>query len=362
MVSLQYCMQDMHSRQWSPAVLPHANCMTLSGGNSTVGTLPEEDGRGQQNIAELNCATEVSASVQTTTAADCETDTLLSSNELQQASSRHETTTGNLTAAKSNLGSVRVPASAMLYCSMAASTLNPMAGSTRLEGIAPFGTMPAQPSSPEHDSVESESESEADLCQQMQPSTRQEQLIASCSAAGKSYAGVPDHAELHAAPFAAVLESSSSSSSPFAPSSMVADSMSTPKAGISERSGPAVHDALPQLPESRHSKGLQQLWNSVAHTPLPVPSPCSMAVDHSKLDRLQCKEQGHQHVLVPEMTAPAEGTSQSSIVSTMSGSAASELIERATAHLARSKSPMEGDKSSHRSVPAAVVYMGLIKQ
>lgn len=337
-------MQGMHSRQGSSAMLQHTMSMNLSEGNCTLGMLPEEDGGGEQNIciAELKRANEVASSVQPTSAADSETDTLLSSDATQESSCRHETMTGDLTAAKPNLNGVHAPASAMLYHTRTAS----MADSTRLEGSSPIGPMPAQPRSPAPGSVESE----ADL--EMQASTRRAQLFASCSTADESYAGVPDDAQLRVIPSADVEESSSRVSSPLAPFSMVADSMGTPTSGISERSSPADQHPLPHLPESKHSRGLQQLWNSVAHTPLPVPSPCSMAVQHSKLNRRQYEEQGHQRVLVPEMTTPAAGASQSSTVSAVStvrDSAASELTERATAHSAGSRSmPMEGAESPHR--------------
>lgn len=340
-------------------MLQHTISMNVSDSNSTLGTLLEGDGRGGPDIAELNCANEVAASVQPSTAPGPETDALLSSDVSQQASSKHETTAGNLTAAKSSLcglGSAHAPASAMLGCNRAAS----MADSTTLEGSVPIGLMPAQSSSPENDSFESE----ADLHQPMQASARPEQLILSCPAADKSYAGgnsffgaqghmVPDYVQLHGIPSAAGVNQlkPSSKSSPLAPClvTAVADSMSTSKASISDRRDSAVQHAIPHLPESKHSKGLQQLWNSVAHTPLTVPSPCSMASKHSKLGRWQCEEQGYQRVLGPEVTTPTEGMSQSSAVSTMSGSAASEVTERATAYLAGSRSmPMGGAASPPR--------------
>ena len=344
-------MQGIHSRQGPPAMLQHTVSMDVSEGNSTLETLLEEDGRGEPDIAELHRANEVAGSVhvQPSTAPGSETDALLSSEVTQQATSRHETTADNLTAAKSSLGSggsAHAPASAMLHCNRAAS----MAHSTMLEGSAPIGLVPAQPSSPEHDSLESET----DLHQSMQASARPEQSIYSCPAADKSYAGVPDDVQLPVIPSAAgfnQLKPSSSKSSPLALCSVtaVADSMSTPKADISGRIDPALHDALPHVPESRHSKGLQQLWNSVAHTSLTVPSPCSMASKHSKLHRWQVEEQSHQRVLVPEMTTRAEGTSQASAVSTMSGSAASEVTERTTAYSGGSRSmPMGGAESPHR--------------
>ena len=297
----------MHSRQGSPAMLQHS--VNLSEGNSR--TLSEEDCRGEQNVAELNCAYEVAVSAQPSTAAGSKSDTLLSSNVTQQASCSHEMMASNLTAAQTSLGSIHAPASAMLYCTRAVSIADPMVP----EGSAPIGHMPTRSSSPQHDSLQSE----ADRSQQMQAS----------------------------ATLAAVVESSSSMCSPLAPSLAVADSMlSTPKAGISEDCGPAGHHTLPHLPESRHSKGLQQLWNSVAHTPLTVPSPCSMAGKHSKLDRRQCDD---QRVLIPEMTTPVERPPQSSTVSSVSGSAASEVTESATAHSAGSRStPVGGVESPHR--------------
>ena len=329
----------MQGGQSSPAMWQ--NSMNPSEGNSTLGTPPVERGKGEQNVPELNCANEGAGSVPPSTAACSDTAALLR-DAAQQSNLRDEMTAGHLTAAVSCRGSLYIPVEH--NCTRAEST---MAASTMLEGSAPTALLPAQPSSPEHDSLQSE----ADLFQQMEASFTREQLLASCPAAGESPAEVPDDAQLHVIPSAAGLnqfESSSSNGSPSAPSSRVAASMSTPKAGISDRSGPAIQHALPYLPESRHSKGLQQLWNSVAHTPLTVPSPCSMAGKHSKLDTRQCEEQGHQSVLMPEMATHAEGISQR-IVSTVSSSAASGLTESATAHSAGSRSmPVGGAESPHR--------------
>lgn len=295
---------------------------SLSESNSALATLlVKDDSRGRENAAVQDPANKVADSVQSRTTTGQETGGLLSSSVVQQASTFYKT-------AESSASSMHGPASPVPGCTRAAST----ADVPRQQGSAPTvggtGLMPAQPSNPDH-------------------------LIASCPAADEGYAGLLDDTQLHISPFAAIEEASSSDGSPSAPSAAVAGSMSTPKAGISDRSSPAVHFALPHLPESRHSKGLQQLWNSMAHTPLMVPSPCSMTGKQSKQGRRQSEEQGHQPVLVSEMSTAAEGTSQSS---SMRGSAAPEVTEGPTAHPAGLMStPMGGAENPYRCVLAAFV-------
>lgn len=303
------CPQGVECRQDRTAIQQQS--MSLSESNSPLGMPSVQDGRGKENTAVQDTAIQVADSVQPCTTKGHETHSLLlSSNLVQQASTLYEST-------RSSASSLHGAASSMPGCTRAAL----MADAPRQQGSAPTGMMPAQPSSPNH-------------------------LIASCPTADEDCAGLPRDTQLHISPFAATDAASSSSGSPLAPSAADAGSMSTAKASISDRSGPAVHYALPCLPESRHSKGLQQLWSAMAHTPLAVPSPCSMSAKQSEQGRRRRAEQGHQPVLMSEVTAAAEWASQSS---SMSGNATLEVPERATAHSAGSGStPVGGAESSLR--------------
>ena len=279
---------------------------SLSESNGALGTLLVEDSRGKENTAVQHTANEVANSVQPRTIEGRETASLLSSSVLQQASTLYET-------AESSTSSINGPPSSVPDCTRAAS----MADAPRQQGNTPTDWTPAQLSNPDH-------------------------LIASCTATHERYEGLPDEAKLHIGSFAAMNAASSSpGGSPLAPSVADAGSMCSAKAGTSDRSRPVP----PHLPESRHSKGLQQLWNSTPHTPLMVPSPCSMTGKQSKQGRRHSEEQGHQLVLSSETSTTAEGASQSS---SMSGSAVSEVTEGATAHSAVLWSmPMGGADSPH---------------
>lgn len=300
------CLQGLQCRQDPPAMRQHSTSLAES--NSALGMLPVEDSRGKQHTALQESANEVADLVQPRTTTGHETGSLLSSNVVQQASTLYET-------AGSSASSMHGPAPSRPDCTKAAL----VADEPRPQGSAPTGMIPAQPSTPGH-------------------------LIASCTATAEGYTGPPHDTYLPISPFAAMSAASSSSGgSPLTPSAAVAGSMTTPKAGTLVRNSPAVHTALPHLPESRHSTGLQQLWNSVAHTPLMVPSPCSMTGKQSKHGRRHSEEESHQPVLISEITIAAEGASQSS---SMRGSAASEVTDGATAHSTGSEATSIG--SAHR--------------
>ena len=309
----------MQSRRAAPT-MPQRS-MHLSRGDSILETLPVDDGRGKQHVAVLTSPNEAAESAQPSMAGPETHNLMLSRDAAQQASIRGEVTAGNLTAAESSVDGIHeihAHASATPSCIKAGSMSDP----TRQEGSALTDLTPVQSSSQEH-------------------------WIAPSPASDQSYAGDSNNTQLDITSSVAVMDASSNSSL-VAPLSAYEGNIITPKAGVADRSDPVIHHAHLHLPESRHSKGLQQLWNCVAHTPLTLPSPSSMTGNHSKQDRRQasCEDQSHQRELVTGLTTPAEVTSQSS---SAVGSAASEVTERATTHAVRlSAMPTEDAESPHR--------------
>ena len=116
------------------------------------------------------------------------------------------------------------------------------------------------------------------------------------------------------------------------PSSAQNGSSSASTVGSLGPSAASVVTASQGLPESRHSKGLQQLWNCVAHTQFAVPSPHAVTDDHSQAGaRLQYEEQSQQPLLLSDLASPVEvpySTTPSALsglaVEPMSGSGMSE--------------------------------------
>lgn len=297
--AIQCCMQGMQHRRGSPVLQQLSP--NLPSSDSTPETRPEDNSRKEQNVAVLACTNKVTGSVQPSLRRGCDTTMLgLSTNASLQANVRHQSTATNPTAIQSSADSIHDPASAMSTSTNAGAVSDP----ARQEGNAL-----------------------TDLTTALSSSRRTAKHLASLSTArDESCTGAQYETQLNINS-SAVMAEATSSSSPLLPSSAKVGGRSTPEAGMSVRSNPADQQELPQVPESRHSKGLQQLWNCVAHTPLAVPSPCRVT---GKQDRRQtsCEEQGHGPVLVFDLSIPAE-VIESSITSS---GAASEMTDSATAH------------------------------
>lgn len=282
-------MQGKRQRQVPPVLQQHKQ--DLSRGDSAPEMLPRDGSKQEQDVAVLASKRQVAGSGQPSTSKVGETNMVELTDVAQQANVRRERTADNLKATQSRADIVHATASAV-------------SANTKAAAVPTF-----QPSS----------------------HCRAEHLVAwaSAAAADESLAGAVNNTQLNTGP-AIVTAEASSNRSQSAPSSANAGSMSTPTPGISDRRDSVGQQALLHMPEeSRHSKGLQQLWNCVAHTPLTVPSPCSMTGNCRMQHRRQTsfEEQGHQRVLVPDLATPSQVLQSS----TASSSAASEVTEGATA-------------------------------
>ena len=114
--------------------------------------------------------------------------------------------------------------------------------------------------------------------------------------------------------------------------------------------------------ETRHSKGLQQLWNCVAHTPLTVPSPHSMT-DRRSPDGVMPSHCGSSHIMnqlavLTDLSQPAECTPQQRMVEPLSGletliAKTAEQSERASPLAAESRLASGAADSPARCVSVA---------
>lgn len=133
-----------------------------------------------------------------------------------------------------------------------------------------------------------------------------------------------------------------------APPSAQNGSISTLSTGRFGTSTASVVTTPQRLPESRHSKGLQQLWNCVAHTPLAVPSPHAVTDNHSQASpRLQYGEQSQQPSLLPYLArpvaAPQSSPSSAPQAPAVGSSEGSGMSEAATAGSTESTSMSRGE-------------------
>lgn len=297
--AIQCCVQGLQRRRGSPVLQQHS--LNLPSSDSTPETRPVGDSRKEQSVAVLAPTNEITGSVQSSTRESCEAAMLgLSTDASLQANMRHENTAAKLAATQSRADNIHAPASAMSTSRKAGAISDP----ARQEGSAL-----------------------SDLTTALSNSHRTaKHMPSSFTATDESCAGAPNEPQLDVSR-SAVLAEATSSKSPSLPFSANVGCMSTPEADMSDRSNPADQQEVPHVPESKHSKGLQQLWNCVAHTPLALPSPCSMT---GKQDRrhTSCEEQGHPHVLVSDLSTPAVMIESS----TASSSAASQITELAIAH------------------------------